>query len=46
MVSRLINTNKYQNVLINDLEKIFHDIQVKNNNLSIGDFPDVEKMKV
>jgi len=46
MISRFINKNKYQKELINNLENIYNDIQVKYKHLSIGDFPDVDKMKV
>jgi hypothetical protein len=41
-----MNKSKYQNELINNLEDLFNDIQVMNKNLSSGDFPDVNKMKV
>lgn len=46
LLSKLINKTKCQKKLINDLENIYNDIQIKNKNLSWGDFPDVEKMKV
>lgn len=46
MISRFVNKNKYQNDLINNLENIYNDIQLKYKDLSIGDFPDVDKMKV
>lgn len=36
----------YQNELINNLEDLFNDIQAKNKNISAGDFPDINKMKV
>lgn len=35
-----------QNMLINDLNNIYKDILVEHTNLSWGDFPDIEHMKV
>lgn len=46
LLSRLINRSKYRNELIDNLEQIYNDIQIKYKNLSIGDFPDIEQMKV
>lgn len=37
---------KYQDKIIDNLENIFDNILIKYNNLSSGDFPNVEQMKV
>jgi len=46
LLSRIINKSYHQNELINNLESVFCDIQNKYKNLSVGDFPDIENMKV
>jgi len=46
LLSRIINKTNHQNELINNLENVFIDIQNKYKNLSVGDFPEVENMKV
>jgi len=46
LISRILNKSNRQNELINNLENVFTDIQDKYKNLSVGDFPDVENMKV
>jgi len=46
LLSMIINKTHHQNELINNLESVFCDIQNKYKNLSVGDFPDVENMKV
>uniref|UniRef100_A0A2S2P5X6 EH domain-containing protein 3 n=1 Tax=Schizaphis graminum TaxID=13262 RepID=A0A2S2P5X6_SCHGA len=46
LLSRIINKSHCQNELINNLENVFAEIQEKYKNLSVGDFPDVENMKV
>lgn len=46
LLSRFINKSKHQNELINNLEGIYSDIQAKYKNLSVGDFPDIDQMKV
>lgn len=46
LLSRIINKTNHQNELINNLENVFIDIQNKYKTLSVGDFPEVENMKV
>ncbi|VVC40736.1 EH domain-containing protein, N-terminal,EH domain,Dynamin-type guanine nucleotide-binding (G) [Cinara cedri] len=46
LLSKVIKRKNYQNEIINNLENVYNDIQVKYKNISLGDFPDVEQMKV
>jgi len=46
LLSRIINKSRCQHELISNLENVFVEIQEKYKNLSVGDFPDVENMKV
>lgn len=45
-ISRFMGKSEYQNELIDNLEGLYNDIQSMNKNISSGDFPDVNKMKV